>query len=99
MGQEGPKIMNILQTINIHVIPNTKKEDVFIENKQLKIKVSTPPEKGKANKKVVQLLAKRLKIPKNRITIVQGEYSKHKIVTIEGLNKPVLDFFTPVKKP
>ena len=38
----------------------------------LKIKVGSPPESGKANKAVIALLARQLNIHKTAITIISG---------------------------
>ncbi len=50
----------------------------------LKIAVTAPPEDGKANKAVIALLAKRLKLPKSAITIASGETSRRKTLLIDG---------------
>ena len=50
----------------------------------LKIAVTAAPEKGRANKAVIALLAKRLKLPKSAIDIATGETSRTKIVLIDG---------------
>ena len=56
-----------------------------IEEGRLKIRVTVPPEGGKANKAVVELLAKTLKVPKSSIQIVRGETSRTKTVRVEGI--------------
>ena len=50
----------------------------------LKIAVTAVPEDGKANKAVIALLAKRLKLPKSALTIASGETSRRKILLIDG---------------
>jgi len=50
----------------------------------LKARVTTVPEKGKANKALVALLSKTLRIPKTAITVVSGETARQKILRIEG---------------
>lgn len=50
------------------------------------MKVTVPPEGGKANKAVVELLAKVLKVPKRSVNIVRGETSRIKTVRIEGVD-------------
>ncbi len=50
----------------------------------LKLRVTAVPEDGKANKALVALLAKRLKIAKSAISIVSGETARKKILRIEG---------------
>lgn len=50
----------------------------------LKVRVSAPPEDGKANRALVQLLAKRLRIAKSAIHFISGETARKKILRIEG---------------
>jgi len=64
------------------VIPRARKTEFQMENNIIRIKINTAPEKGKANKKILDLLAKELKIPRNNITMVKGEFSRHKVVRI-----------------
>lgn len=54
------------------------------EGAELKIAVTAPPEDGKANKAVIALLAKRLKLPKSAIEIASGQASRHKTLLIDG---------------
>jgi uncharacterized protein len=50
----------------------------------LKVRVTAIPEKGKANKALIALLSKSLKVPKGAIAIVSGETSRVKTVEIAG---------------
>lgn len=50
----------------------------------LKISVTAVPEDGKANKAVIALLAKRLKLPKSAIEIASGALARHKTLLIDG---------------
>lgn len=52
----------------------------------LKIRVTAPPEKGKANAAVIALLADRLGVPERSIRLVAGAGSSRKLVEIEGLD-------------
>ena len=60
----------------------------------LKIRVSAPPEGGRANRAVEKLLADQLHLPANAVRIITGSRSEHKIVEISGLSaaelKPLL---------
>ena len=53
----------------------------------LKVKLTSPPVEGKANKELIDLLSKELKVPKKAITITSGKSSKNKIVKIIGLSR------------
>jgi uncharacterized protein (TIGR00251 family) len=58
-----------------------KEGDVF------KVKVTAPPVEGRANKALISLLAKSLKIPKRDIVLMSGKHSRMKMVRIHGLSK------------
>lgn len=50
----------------------------------LKARVTAVPEKGKANKALIELLAKQLKMPKSSISVISGETARKKILRIDG---------------
>ena len=50
----------------------------------LKVRVTQPPDKGKANKAVIALLAKRLGFAKSALSIVAGDTSRNKQIRISG---------------
>lgn len=50
----------------------------------LKLRVSAPPEDGKANAAAIRLLAKAWKLPKSSFRIVSGETARRKELLIEG---------------
>jgi uncharacterized protein len=51
----------------------------------LKVSVTQAPEKGKANKAVIELLAKKLGLKKSQIELIAGETSHQKRFLIHGL--------------
>ncbi len=71
--------------ITVKVKPNAKKNEVKkIDENYYEIRVTVVPEKGKANKKVVELLSKELKVPKSKIKLIKGETSREKVFEIES---------------
>ncbi len=69
--------------IKVKVKPNSRINEIKeLEKDYYEVKVSVPPEKGKANKKVIELLSKYFKVPKLKITIVSGELYKEKVIEI-----------------
>lgn len=50
----------------------------------LKVAVTVPPEKGKANAAVVALLAESWRLPKSAFAIVKGETARNKTVSVAG---------------
>ena len=52
----------------------------------LQLRVTAPPDKGRANAAVVSLLALALGVAKSRVRIVRGQTSRDKLVTVESLS-------------
>ncbi|WP_102248603.1 DUF167 family protein [Pseudorhizobium pelagicum] len=50
----------------------------------LKARVTAVAEAGKANKALVTLVAKSLRLPKSAISIISGETARKKILRIDG---------------
>ena len=51
----------------------------------LKVAITEPPEKGKANEAVAQLLASQLALPRSQLTLIAGETSKEKRFLVAGV--------------
>ncbi len=72
--------------IPVKVQPNTSNEKVIGElGGQLKIAVNAPPEKGRANKAIVKVLAKWLNVRNSDIYLMHGEKSKDKEVFVKNI--------------
>jgi uncharacterized protein (TIGR00251 family) len=52
----------------------------------LQLRVTAPPDKGRANAAVVSVLAQALGVAKSRVRIVRGQTSRDKLVTVESLS-------------
>jgi len=69
--------------IAVNVIPNAKQADVLEESENnFRVKVDAPPKEGKANKRLIEVLAQYFDVAKSKIKIVKGEKSRQKIVEI-----------------
>ncbi|MEM2932848.1 MAG: DUF167 domain-containing protein [Candidatus Pacearchaeota archaeon] len=70
--------------IFVKVIPNVKKEEVRLLGKNLEegilVKVNAPPEKNKANKRMIEILKNYLKA---EVRLISGRKSRTKIVEIK----------------
>lgn len=68
----------------VHATPKAAKNAIVpakadaAGNLWLGVRVTTPPEDGKANKAVIKLLAKSLRIAPRNITLHSGETSRYK---------------------
>jgi uncharacterized protein (TIGR00251 family) len=70
--------------INVKVKPNSGSNDVkMLSNNSFEVKVTISPEKGKANKKVIELLAEYFKVPKANMSLIRGQSSRQKVFEIE----------------
>jgi uncharacterized protein (TIGR00251 family) len=52
-----------------------------------KVRVSEPPEDGRANEAVLRLLADTLDVPRASVSLVSGHASRDKIVVLAGLEQ------------
>ena len=53
---------------------------------ELRVKVTAPPVDAAANEALVRLLAEQLGCPRNRVEIVRGQKSRHKVVKLAGFS-------------
>jgi len=71
--------------INVEVKLKSKVEGVTqLESGNYLVKTNAPPVDGKANERIVELLAKFLKLPKSSFELVSGHKGKKKIFRIPG---------------
>jgi len=71
----------------IKVVPNASRDSIGEwQGALLKVKLRAPALEGRANEALRQFLSAALGIPPRRITLVQGEKSRQKLVGIEGLS-------------
>ena len=73
--------------IRIKIVPNSSKNDIILEEGFIKVKVTAQPIENKANKALVEFLAKRFKIPKTSIEILKGDTSKEKTLLFNVCDK------------
>ena len=52
---------------------------------ELRVRVTAPPVDAAANEALVRFLAEQLGCPRNRVELVRGHASRHKVVKIHGL--------------
>ena len=74
--------------LSVHVVPRAARNEIgSVEGETLKIKVTAPPVKGKANQALVDLLAENLGVRKNQIEIVSGHKARRKMVKVENVDQ------------
>jgi uncharacterized protein len=52
---------------------------------ELRVKVTAPPVDSAANEALVRFLAERLGCARNKVELVRGQTSRHKIVRLHGM--------------
>jgi uncharacterized protein (TIGR00251 family) len=69
--------------LNLHIQPRASKSEVCgVQGAALKIRLTSPPVDGAANKLCREFLADLFHVPKSAVDIVSGETSRHKRVKI-----------------
>jgi len=56
----------------------------------LKVRVTAPPEKGKANQAIRKLLSEKLELPLESIELIRGESNARKVFCLSGLSEQEL---------
>lgn len=70
--------------IDVWVVPGASRDEIVGEHDgALKVRVTAPPERGKANEAVARLLAELL--PGHRVTVVAGMSGRRKQVLVDGV--------------
>ena len=72
------------QIIKIRVSAGAKTEKVEqMSDGSFKVRVNAPPEKGKANERVIELLAEHFKLSKSKVAILSGQTYREKTVLVD----------------
>ncbi|HID79549.1 MAG TPA: DUF167 domain-containing protein [Aquifex aeolicus] len=70
--------------VKVKAKPRSKKEGVKqLSEDYYEVRVKAPPEKGKANERIVELLAQYFKVPKSSVKLIRGETSKEKLFEVK----------------
>ncbi len=97
MNSKTLQDLNISETTDgiifgVWVQPRASRNELCgIFGSELKLRITSPPVDGSANKLCTEFLADLLGIPKARVCIVRGEKSRHKIV--KAINVKKNEFF------
>jgi uncharacterized protein (TIGR00251 family) len=74
--------------LRLHVQPRAAANAMAgLQGDALKLRLTTPPVDGKANKAVIAYLAKFFHLPKSVFSIKSGQQSRTKIVAIHGADE------------
>ena len=72
--------------LSVRVVPGASKNEVTSVNGTWKIRLTAPPVEGKANRALIEFLAKKLDISSSALELVSGASSRSKMVAVSGLS-------------
>jgi uncharacterized protein len=79
--------MVAMARISIVVSPGSARTELVGRHGEAwKIRVSAPPERGRANSAVVELLASLLDVPRKDVSVVAGGSARRKVVEVAELD-------------
>jgi len=73
--------------LNVKVVPGSSRDRVAGRyGDGIKVQVSAPPEGGRANRAVEQVLADTLGVKPQRVRVVKGHSRPRKVVEVDGID-------------
>jgi len=74
--------------LRVYVQPKASKNEIVgLHGDALKIRLTSPPVDGKANKALVAFIARTLSVPKRQVTLQSGQQNRNKVLKIEGVTE------------
>ena len=70
--------------LQVKVFPKSSREQIIEKDGIIKAYVKAAPEKGKANKALIELIAKEYKVSKSKVKVIKGETSRSKVIEVTG---------------
>ncbi len=78
--------------IKVKVVTKSSRPGIQgVDGDRLRVRLKSPPIEGKANRELMETLAKALKVPKGEIEIIKGIKGKEKEVFIPHLTREALE--------
>lgn len=74
--------------IDLRVVPRASKDEIKTEpDGTFKVRLQAPPVEGKANKALLNFLAKQLHVPARDLQLISGETARRKRVLVRGVSE------------
>lgn len=71
----------------VKAVPGASRDRIVgVHGDALKVQVSAPPQGGRANERLCELLAAALGVAARDVVLTRGHGSPHKVVTVRGLD-------------
>jgi uncharacterized protein len=76
---------------SVHVQPRASRNEICgMQGNELKVRLTSPPVEGEANKLCSEFFAKLFGVAKSKVRILSGEKSRHKTVLVVGYDRDAL---------
>jgi len=73
--------------LRLTVVPGAQRTQVVgLYGDRLKVRLAAPPEKGAANRELIDFLARSLNLPKSSLKLTLGAQSRSKVVAVYDLS-------------
>lgn len=69
-----------MKTIEIRVTPNARKDEILEKDGRITVKITAPPDRGKANRAVLKLISAHYG---KTARLLSGEKSRVKVIALE----------------
>ena len=74
-------------TFQVRVLPRSRRDEVVgLHGDALKVRLTAPPVRGKANRALREFLAERLGVSPSAVEILTGHTSRQKRVRVKGVS-------------
>jgi hypothetical protein len=74
-------------SIQVKVEPRSSKAGIVGRYREgIKVRLTSPPVEGRANKELIHILSKTFGIKKEDVEIISGRKSKNKVVVLHGVD-------------
>ncbi len=74
-------------TFRVRIVPRSRQDQVDgVHGDALKLRLTAPPERGKANRALSKFLAERLGVSPSDVEILSGHTSRRKRVHVRGIS-------------
>ena len=74
--------------ISVRVHPGASRDELVLEGELLRARIAAAAVDGGANQRLIEVLAKSLRVPRSSLRIVRGTRSRLKILDTGGLALP-----------
>ena len=69
--------------LSVRVIPRASREEIVKgQNGMWKVYLHASPERGKANERLLELMAEKFSVSKNKVKIIRGETARLKLLEV-----------------